>query len=84
MIKKDVSKKFSHNKKVDIIHAAGIASPFYYRKQPIKTLDVAIDGTRNLLDIAKKNNAKFIFFSSSEIYGIQMNKMFLQKSIWGM
>ncbi len=69
-IKKDVSKKFSHNKKVDIIiHAAGIASPFYYRKQPIKTLDVAIDGTRNLLDIAKKNNAKFIFFSSSEIYG---------------
>ena len=38
-------------------------------KQPIKTLDVAIDGTRNLLDIARKNNAKFIFFSSSEIYG---------------
>ena len=50
-----------HNKKVDIIiHAAGIASPFYYRKQPIKTLDVAIDGTR-VLDIARKNNAKFIF-----------------------
>ncbi len=69
-IKKDVSKKFSYNSKVDIvIHAAGIASPFYYRKQPIKTLDVAIDGTRNLLEIAKKNKAKFIFFSSSEIYG---------------
>lgn len=69
-VKKDVSKKFSFNKKVDIIiHAAGIASPFYYRKKPIETLEVAIDGTRNCLDIAKKNNAKFVFFSSSEIYG---------------
>ncbi len=69
-IKKDVSKKFLYNQKIDIvIHAAGIASPFYYRKQPIETLDVAINGTRNCLEIAKKNKAKFIFFSSSEIYG---------------
>ncbi len=69
-IKKDVSKKFDINMKVDIIiHAAGIASPFYYRKKPIETLDVAINGTRNLLEFAKKQKAKFIFFSSSEIYG---------------
>ena len=69
-IKKDVSKKFNFNKKVDIvIHAAGIASPFYYRKKPIETLEVAIEGTRNCLDIARKNKARFIFFSSSEIYG---------------
>ena len=57
-------------KKIDIIiHAAGIASPFYYRKKPLETLDVTINGTRNLLNIAKKNKSKFIFFSSSEIYG---------------
>ncbi len=69
-IKKDVSKKFNFNKKVDIvIHTAGIASPFYYRKKPIETLEVAIEGTRNCLDIARKYKAKFIFFSSSEIYG---------------
>ncbi len=69
-IKKDVSKKFDVNTNIDIIiHAAGIASPFYYRKKPIETLDVAINGTRNLLEFAKKQNAKFIFFSSSEIYG---------------
>ena len=69
-IKKDVAKKFNINMKVDIIiHAAGIASPFYYRKKPIETLDVAINGTRNLLEFAKKQKAKFIFFSSSEIYG---------------
>ena len=73
-IKQDVSKKFIFNKKVDIvIHAAGIASPFYYRKKPIETLEVAIDGTKNCLEIAKKNKARFIFFSSSEIYGDPSN-----------
>ena len=70
LIKKDISKKFVSKKKFNIIiHAAGIASPFYYRKKPIQTLDVAIQGTRNCLEIAKKDKAKFIFFSSSEIYG---------------
>jgi UDP-glucuronate decarboxylase len=52
-----------------VIHAAGIASPFYYRAYPLETLDVAIQGTRNMLDLANRNHAKFTFFSSSEIYG---------------
>lgn len=52
-----------------IIHAAGIASPFYYRSKPLETVDVSIAGSRNLLELSKKYNSKFIFFSSSEIYG---------------
>lgn len=69
-IKKDVSKKFYFYKKIDvIIHAAGIASPFYYRKKPLETLEVSVNGTINCLNIAKKHKSKFIFFSSSEIYG---------------
>lgn len=69
-IEKDVSKNFSIEKKIDyIIHAAGIASPFYYRKKPIETLEVSIEGTKNCLDLARKYKSKFIFFSSSEIYG---------------
>jgi len=52
-----------------IIHAAGIASPFYYRAHPLETLDVAITGTRNLLDLARNGHSHFVFFSSSEIYG---------------
>ena len=32
-------------------------------------LDVAIAGTRNMLELSKASNARFIFFSSSEIYG---------------
>lgn len=52
-----------------IIHLAGIPSPIYYMASPLKTIDIAINGTRQLLEIAKKNKSKFIFFSSSEIYG---------------
>ena len=52
-----------------ILQAAGIASPFYYRKYPLETLDVAMNGTRHMLDLAQKNGAKLLFFSSSEIYG---------------
>ena len=58
-----------------IIHAASIASPTYYRKDPIGTMDANINGLRNLLDYARarKDSGKpfegFLFYSSSEIYG---------------
>jgi len=58
-----------------IIHAASIASPIFYRKSPIETMDANILGLRSLLDhaIARKRTSKpiqgFLFFSSSEIYG---------------
>ena len=58
-----------------IIHAAGIASPPFYRKYPIKTIDANINGLRNLLDysVAQTDRGKpiegFLFYSSSEIYG---------------
>ena len=66
----DVIRPFSFDENVDyVIHAAGIASPFYYRAHPLETLGVAISGTQNMLDLAKKKGARFTFFSSSEIYG---------------
>ncbi len=54
-----------------IIHAAGVASPVYYMKHPIETIESAVHGTRNLLELARKNPKleSFLFFSSSEIYG---------------
>ncbi len=66
----DVIKKFNFDNKIDfIIHAAGIASPYYYRAFPLETLEVAIDGTKNMLELAERNSARLTFFSSSEIYG---------------
>jgi len=52
-----------------VIHAAGIASPFYYRAFPMETLEVAITGTKNMLNLANSHGARFVFYSSSEIYG---------------
>jgi len=58
-----------------IIHAAGIASPIYYRAQPLKCIDANINGLRNLLDYSVREAAAgrplkgFLFYSSSEIYG---------------
>lgn len=57
-----------------VVHAAGIASPIYYRRHPIETMDANINGLRTLLDhsLAHGDTAPlegFLFFSSSEIYG---------------
>lgn len=58
-----------------IVHAAGIASPIYYRAQPLKCIDANINGLRNLLDYAVREREAqrairgFLFYSSSEIYG---------------
>ena len=69
-IQHDVIQPYDYKGKLDyVIHAAGIASPFYYRAYPLETLEVAISGTRNMLNLAEKSDARFTFFSSSEIYG---------------
>ena len=53
-----------------IIHAASIASPIFYRKYPIETMDANVIGLRNLLNHAKQNPCKsLLYFSTSEIYG---------------
>lgn len=53
-----------------ILHMASIASPTYYRKYPIETLDANVWGLRRLLEACRgRHIRKFLFFSSSEIYG---------------
>ena len=76
LIKNDITEPIKFSKHFDyIIHAASIASPIYYRKNPIQTMDANVSGLRNLLDFSlkQKENGKklkgFLFFSTSEIYG---------------
>jgi UDP-glucuronate decarboxylase len=53
-----------------VIHMASIASPTFYRKYPIETVDANIWGLRNLLEFYKNLHIRgLLFFSSSEIYG---------------
>lgn len=58
-----------------IVHAASIASPMFYRKFPIETMDANVNGLRNVLEYAltQKKSGKpmsgILFYSTSEIYG---------------
>lgn len=55
-----------------IIHAASIASPIFYRKHPIATMDANVNGLRVILDYCvadSKETNGILYFSTSEIYG---------------
>lgn len=55
---------------IDVIfHAASPASPPKYFSLPIETMNVNSIGTKNMIEIAIKNNARLIYFSTSEVYG---------------
>ena len=69
-VKHDVAKYIKIKDKLDyIFHFASPASPLDYLKYPIQTLKAIAIGGHNALGLAKKNNAKFILASTSEIYG---------------
>lgn len=70
-VRHNIIQPFYPERPVDfIIHAAGIASPYYYRKYPLETLEVATIGLKNVLELARSNpGSRLCFFSSSEIYG---------------
>lgn len=75
LIKHDVITPLSYAEKVDaIFHLASPASPNYHSKisyhaLPMETMLANTTGTLHLLKLAKKNNAKFLFASTSEVYG---------------
>lgn len=52
-----------------VYHLASPASPVGYQRRPIDTLMANSVGTRNLLDIAEAHGARFLFASTSEVYG---------------
>lgn len=69
---RDVTQPIVDDVAVDyVIHAAGIASPTFYRRFPIETIDANVVGLRRLLDHARDRGdlQGILFFSSSEIYG---------------
>lgn len=71
IINADIVKPIKVHGKVDyIIHSASIASPTFYRKYPIETIEANVLGLKNLLELGRSNHIhSFLFFSTSEIYG---------------
>ena len=69
-IKADVRKLPKISEHLDeIYNLACPASPPIYQKDPIFTLETSILGIKNTLELAKKNKAKILHASTSEIYG---------------
>ncbi len=52
-----------------IYHLASPASPPVYQRYPVETMRVNSEGTRHLLDLAARHGARFLFASTSEVYG---------------
>ena len=66
----DVTKPFEIEGPVDaVLHLASLASPRDYLKYPLETLESGSTATRNLLEIARRFEARFLVTSTSECYG---------------
>jgi dTDP-glucose 4,6-dehydratase len=78
-IGKDASFEFVYHDVIDYIdvpeqvdnvwHLAALASPIDYLRQPLHSLKVGSYGTHNALGLAKHKRARFMLFSTSEVYG---------------
>lgn len=68
----DLTENFPTHLSFDwIIHAAGIASPSSYRKQPLKTLRINVHGLENIMQYSREHSEVqgILSLSTSEIYG---------------
>jgi UDP-glucuronate decarboxylase len=64
-----------HKYRIDyIINAAGCASPFYYERYPLETMDISTTGVRHALRLAREHRCPIINFSSSEVLGTPADK----------
>lgn len=67
----DITFPINVNKKVDwIFHCAAVTTSKLMIEKPVETLSTAIEGTKNILELARKNKCKsMVYISSMEMYG---------------
>jgi UDP-glucuronate decarboxylase len=69
-LRHDISQPVFLDRKVDVVlHMASRASPLEFERFPIQIMKANTLGTWVALGIAKKNRARLLFTSTSEIYG---------------
>ena len=56
-----------------IIHAASNSHPVAFATDPVGTMKTNLIGTMELLDLARNNKSKFLYISTGEIYGNNIN-----------
>jgi len=68
-VKHDIIEPYFRENIDEIYNLACPASPIHYQFNPIKTIKTCTVGVINMLGLARKNNAKILQASTSEIYG---------------
>lgn len=66
-----------------IIHCAAPTSNKFFISNPVETLNVIIDGTKNMLELTKDKNCKMIYISSEEVYGSAISDQTIDESFVG-
>ena len=68
-VNQDITKPYYRDNIDEIYNLACPASPIHYQSNPIKTVKTCTIGVINMLGLAKKNKAKILQASTSEVYG---------------
>ncbi|EFU29730.1 UDP-glucuronic acid decarboxylase family protein [Segatella buccae] len=68
-IKHDVIFPYEINDISMVFNLACPASPVHYQRNGVYTTRTAVEGTINMLEIARKNKCRFLQASTSEVYG---------------
>lgn len=69
-IQHDVVEPFPFHEDLDgVFHLASLASPADFDDLAFEIIDANVLGTRQLLDLAERKNARFLFAGTSECYG---------------
>jgi UDP-glucuronate decarboxylase len=66
----------------EVYHLACPASPVHYQYNPVKTIKTSVEGTINMLGLAKRVKARFLIASTSEVYGDPLEHP-QKESYWG-
>ncbi|MBI4571564.1 MAG: NAD-dependent epimerase/dehydratase family protein [Chloroflexi bacterium] len=70
LVRHDITRPFEPGDPVHwILHGASIASPTFYRRYPLETIDANVLGTRHLLELARRGTSGMVMLSTSEVYG---------------
>lgn len=81
----DILDVIKYDKKVDyIIHGASPTESRFFVSNPVETIDIAVNGTKNILEYAKKNKIEsMVYLSSLEVYGKNSAKELVSENDYG-
>ncbi len=77
----DIGQKIEMGKKIDfIVHGASPTNSKYFVDKPVETIKTAVNGTINMLELAKGNQVEgFVYLSSMEVYGAPQDERLLSE-----